>query len=68
MMSQKEYIESKGERCPKCNSKNLETVEFDYGYPDENMTHYLECKECNFYWGEVYELKGYFSPDELKVS
>jgi C4-type Zn-finger protein len=60
MMTQKEYIEEKGMICPNCKSRNLETVEFDYGEPNEDLTHYLECKDCVFAWAEVYKLMGYF--------
>ena len=58
LMSDEEYIESNGCKCPFCESRFIVTVRFDaYGreMPDSGR----HCTVCGAFWWNIYELSGY---------
>jgi len=57
MMTDKEYTEFGGTRCPYCESLDLEhTMAWNDGIKYHQD---VECMDCGRSWEDVYELKGY---------
>lgn len=54
-LRKKKYLETGGEYCPFCNSRNIMTLgnlEADCGGADQEV----ECHDCGKIWLDVYEL------------
>jgi predicted Zn-ribbon and HTH transcriptional regulator len=62
MMTQQEYVESKGTRCPKCRSDQIEGDSLEVDGTD--CTQDILCRSCGFGWTDVYTLVGYVPEEE----
>ena len=56
-MTEKQYVDISGSRCPFCGSENVEGESFDhYG---EGVSQDIECLDCGKKWTDDYALAGY---------
>ena len=56
-MSQFEYVAHKGNVCPFCGSRNIESGQYESG--DDWTTCTVTCNDCAKEWHDVYKLIGY---------
>jgi len=50
------YIRHKGNLCPKCESKNVESYDNEFGDGDGQFYDYGKCGDCGATWMDTYEL------------
>ena len=55
--SSETYVKAKGQRCPACDSTDIEAGSFDV--EGAQCVQEVWCLACNAEWRDVYELKGY---------
>ena len=57
VLTEKEYVEMKGTKCPACGSIELEgrSINIDGGTATQGMS----CLDCCATWEDVYKLSGY---------
>lgn len=58
-MTDKEYVQTGGVRCPYCRSTNVEgqSIDVDAGEATQEMG----CNDCNAEWVDCYKLVGYMA-------
>ena len=61
MLSETQYVKSSGLKCPRCESENIDPV--DYFESDRTINdcilQNILCLDCNAEWFDVYKLDGY---------
>ena len=65
-LSEEEYVQTMGHRCPMCESPDIETrsgygVDSDYGWQP------IKCNRCDAVWDDVYKLIGYSLKEKSDV-
>ena len=57
VLTEKEYVEVKGTKCPACGSIELEgrSINIEGGSARQGMC----CLDCGAFWEDVYKLEGY---------
>ena len=60
-MTNEEYIDEGGNKCPFCHSKNINGLDFeaDCDYASREV----ECHDCGKLWTEMFNLRGYEEND-----
>jgi hypothetical protein len=61
-MTQAEFVEAKGGKCPRCHSGDLDGQDFDQD--GAVLKHKIYCNDCGATWSERWTLKGFEMDEE----
>ena len=64
MMSNEEYLQNGGEKCPRCGSKDVFETGDTAARGTTTKTSGVECSNCRFEWDDIYELTGRETKDD----
>lgn len=59
LLTIKEYISAKGEKCPVCESKNIDRLEGHPIFLYTKVAMRLFCMDCDAQWDDIYHLAKY---------